>query len=186
MNSKNTPRKRRNTLRHNISRLAVKLLTWVGAVVIYFIVFSLLFDTPTEYALRHSTDRLQEEYDALTARYDSLSAVVENARPFFHSVVPRPYLNSRGRCVEHVRPEIDIARAMRTRSIAHVDPAAVKRHVRAALHRIRLASRVGVVAVEAPTVRQLRCRKRQHRKCHNRRTCGKPRHSARHLQSSIL
>jgi murein DD-endopeptidase MepM/ murein hydrolase activator NlpD len=78
MNSKNTPRKRRNTLRHNISRLAVKLLTWVGAVVIYFIVFSLLFDTPTEYALRHSTDRLQEEYDALTARYDSLSAVVEN------------------------------------------------------------------------------------------------------------
>ena len=73
-----TPDSRRNTLRHNASRLAVKLLTWVGAVVIYFIVFSLLFDTPSEYALRHSTDRLQEEYDALNARYDSLSAVVEN------------------------------------------------------------------------------------------------------------
>lgn len=75
---KNRNRNGRNSLRHNISRLAVKLLTWVGAAVIYFIVFSLLFDTPTEYALRHSTDRLQEEYDALTARYDSLNAVVDN------------------------------------------------------------------------------------------------------------
>ena len=76
---------------------------------------------------------------------------------------------SRG--VEHVRPEIDIARAMCAVPIAHVDPAAVKRHVCAALHRIRPANRVGVVAVEAPPVRQLHRRERlarRERKCRTR------------------
>ena len=45
---------------------------------IYFILFSLLFDTPTEYELRHSTDKMRAEYEILSARYDSLNMVVEN------------------------------------------------------------------------------------------------------------
>lgn len=54
------------------------MLTWIGAAVIYYIIFSLLFDTPAEYKLRHSTDRLRAEYEILSQRYDSLSMVVDN------------------------------------------------------------------------------------------------------------
>ncbi|MBQ7856871.1 MAG: M23 family metallopeptidase [Alistipes sp.] len=66
------------SIRHNLSRLAIILLTWIGAAVIYHIIFSLMFDTPAEYELRHSTDRLRAEYEVLTSRYDSLNMVVEN------------------------------------------------------------------------------------------------------------
>lgn len=68
----------KRSLRHNISKLAITLLTWIGAAVVYHIIFSLLFDTPAEYNLRHSTDRLRAEYEILEARYDSLSLVVDN------------------------------------------------------------------------------------------------------------
>lgn len=63
---------------HNISRLLTKLLTWLGVAILYYIVFSMLFDTPAEYALRHSTDKLRQEYDELEARYDTLSMVLDN------------------------------------------------------------------------------------------------------------
>ena len=59
-------------------RLALKALAWFGAAVLYYIVFSQLFDTPAEYELRHSTDRLQQEYETLLAEYDSLAIVVDN------------------------------------------------------------------------------------------------------------
>lgn len=61
-----------------ISKFATTLLTWIGAAVVYYIIFSLLFDTPAEYELRHSTDRMRAEYEVLSARYDSLSMVVDN------------------------------------------------------------------------------------------------------------
>ena len=64
--------------KNKITRFVTTLLTWVGAAVIYFILFSLLFDTPTEYELRHSTDKMRAEYEILSARYDSLNMVVEN------------------------------------------------------------------------------------------------------------
>ena len=64
--------------KNKITRFVTTLLTWVGAAVIYFILFSLLFDTPTEYELRHSTDKMRAEYEVLSARYDSLNMVVEN------------------------------------------------------------------------------------------------------------
>ena len=64
-------------------------------------------------------------------------------------------------------------RSMRAAPVTHVNPAAVKRHVCAALHRIRPASRVGVVDVEAPTVRQLRRLECLARREHKRRTRGK-------------
>ncbi len=66
------------TIKQNISRLLAKMLTWLGAAIIYYMVFSLLFDTPSEYAMRHSTDRLREEYAQLERQYDTISAVLDN------------------------------------------------------------------------------------------------------------
>lgn len=70
--------KNRRTIKQNIWRLAIKMLTWLGAAIIYYMVFSLLFDTPAEYALRHSTDRLRHEYERLEAQYDTISTVLDN------------------------------------------------------------------------------------------------------------
>ena len=61
-----------------VGRRSLRLLAWLGGAILYYIVFSLLFDTPAEYALRHSTDRLKAEYKVLSERYDSLALVVEN------------------------------------------------------------------------------------------------------------
>lgn len=60
------------------SRRALTMLAWFGAAVLYYVLFSLLFDTPAEYELRHSTDRLKEEYNTLLAERDSLAVVVDN------------------------------------------------------------------------------------------------------------
>ena len=60
------------------SRFILRILAWFGATVLYYIVFSLLFDTPAEYELRHSTDRLKNEYEVLLKQYDSLAVVVDN------------------------------------------------------------------------------------------------------------
>lgn len=62
----------------NKGRRALRVLAWLGATILYYVVFSLLFDTPTEYELRHSTDRLKSEYETLVSEYDSLAMVVEN------------------------------------------------------------------------------------------------------------
>ena len=66
--------------RHNSgkSRRLLQALGWLGGAVVYYIAFSLLFDTPAEYELRHSTDRLKAEYETLLAEYDSLAVVVDN------------------------------------------------------------------------------------------------------------
>lgn len=64
--------------KNKITRFVVTLLTWLGAAVVYFAIFSFLFDTPAEYELRHSTDKMRAEYEILSARYDSLNMVVEN------------------------------------------------------------------------------------------------------------
>lgn len=68
----------RNRVKKSKARRALQLLAWFGAAVLYYVVFSLLFDTPIEYKLRHSTDRLKSEYDILVEEYDSLAAVVDN------------------------------------------------------------------------------------------------------------
>lgn len=60
------------------TKFITTLLTWLGATVLYFVIFSALFDTPAEYKLRHSTDRMRQEYEVLSARYDSLNMVVNN------------------------------------------------------------------------------------------------------------
>lgn len=72
-----TPKKTR-TRTQNIVRTSINILIWLGAITLYYIVYSIFFDTPTEYMMKHSTDRLRQEYDLLEARYDSLQAVAEN------------------------------------------------------------------------------------------------------------
>lgn len=67
-----------NKSRKRGGRRAIQTLAWFGAAVLYYFLFSLLFDTPAEYDLRHSTDRLKDEYATLLKEYDSLSIVVDN------------------------------------------------------------------------------------------------------------
>ena len=68
----------RRRLKQKIVRGVIQTFVWIGLAVCYYLGFSLFFDTPTEYAAKHSTDRLREEYEVLSARYDSISKVIEN------------------------------------------------------------------------------------------------------------
>ena len=70
--------RRRKTFWNNVTRVVIQLFVWTGAAVLYYFAFSIFFDTPFEYQMKHSTDRLRREYEALSARYDSLSTVLGN------------------------------------------------------------------------------------------------------------
>ena len=70
--------RRRKRRRQRVIRATVHLFVWFGVAVLYYLGFSIFFDTPFEYSLKHSTDRLRTEYAALEARYDSLMHVVDN------------------------------------------------------------------------------------------------------------
>ena len=61
-----------------VARHIVNAFIWLGAVTLYYVVYSLFFDTPAEYMMKHSTDRLRQEYARLEERYDSLSSVADN------------------------------------------------------------------------------------------------------------
>lgn len=66
------------TWRQRLVRSLFSAFVWLGAITLYYLVYSLFFDTPTEYLMKHSTDRLRSEYALLEARYDSLSQVATN------------------------------------------------------------------------------------------------------------
>lgn len=70
--------RRRKRRKQNIIRITVHFFVWAGMAVLYYFGFSIFFDTPVEYQLKHSTDRLRSEYVALSERYDSLTTVMEN------------------------------------------------------------------------------------------------------------
>ena len=71
-------KKRRQPRRQRVIRFIVQLFAWIGAALLYYVAFALLFDTPLEHRMRHSTDVLRSEYEALSARYDSLEMVLDN------------------------------------------------------------------------------------------------------------
>ena len=73
-----TPETRKRARRQRAIRILTKTLVWLGVAVLYYVGFSIFFDTPAEYQLKHSTDALREQYDLLSARYDSLEVVLEN------------------------------------------------------------------------------------------------------------
>jgi murein DD-endopeptidase MepM/ murein hydrolase activator NlpD len=58
--------------------LLIYLFGWIGLAVIYYFVFSFFFDTPVEYGMKQSIRGLEEEYDRLAARYDTLQMVLNN------------------------------------------------------------------------------------------------------------
>lgn len=64
--------------KRRIIRLIVQLFAWVGVALLYYFGFSLLFDTPAEHRMRLSTERLQEQYNAMSMRYDSLEMILDN------------------------------------------------------------------------------------------------------------
>lgn len=70
--------RRRKRRKQNIIRATIHVFVWAGMAMLYYIGFSIFFDTPIEYELKHSTDRLRREYTALNERYDSLSMVQQN------------------------------------------------------------------------------------------------------------
>ena len=71
-------RRRRKRRKQRIIRATVHLFVWFGMAVLYYIGFSIFFDTPFEYQMKHSTDRLRHEYEVLSQRYDSLAMVLDN------------------------------------------------------------------------------------------------------------
>lgn len=70
--------RRRRRLKQRAIRAVVHLLAGLGMALLYYAGFSFFFDTPVEYELKHSTDALRREYEALTARYDTLATVLDN------------------------------------------------------------------------------------------------------------
>lgn len=65
-------------IRRNLVRTFVHLFAWIGVAVLFYIGFSFFFDTPVEHRLKMSTHKLAQEYDALSARYDSVELVLDN------------------------------------------------------------------------------------------------------------
>ncbi|MFR9503153.1 MAG: M23 family metallopeptidase [Rikenellaceae bacterium] len=70
--------KSRKRQRSNFWKLMIHSLAWIGAAMLYYIGFSIFFDTPHEYYLKRSSSNFEAEYNALAARYDSLDMVLRN------------------------------------------------------------------------------------------------------------
>ena len=51
--------RRRRRRKQRIIRATVHLFVWLGMAVLYYVGFSVFFDTPFEYQMKHSTDRLR-------------------------------------------------------------------------------------------------------------------------------
>lgn len=65
-------------LGRKLLRGIIFLLGWLGAAVIYYVIFSFFFDTPIESRMKSSVEKLSEEYDKLAARYDTIGQVAGN------------------------------------------------------------------------------------------------------------
>ena len=66
------------TRRQRVVRFVVGLFVWISAILIYYVGFSFLFDTPHEHQLRKANEKLREEYEAMDERYDSLEMILDN------------------------------------------------------------------------------------------------------------
>ncbi|MBQ4126464.1 MAG: peptidoglycan DD-metalloendopeptidase family protein [Alistipes sp.] len=73
-----TNTKRNHSRRQRVVRFVVGLFAWVSAILIYYIGFSFLFDTPYEHQLRQDNNKLRQEYNSMAERYDSLEMVLDN------------------------------------------------------------------------------------------------------------
>ncbi|MBR2368245.1 MAG: M23 family metallopeptidase [Alistipes sp.] len=58
--------------------ILLKALGWIAMVLFWYIVLGFTVYLPKEYKLRHSSDKMREEYVILHERYDSLTSVLDN------------------------------------------------------------------------------------------------------------
>jgi murein DD-endopeptidase MepM/ murein hydrolase activator NlpD len=65
-------------MRQRTLGIAIHLLAFVGLAALYYVGFSLFFDTPLEYSLKRTNVVLQREYDRLSQRLDTLDRVLVN------------------------------------------------------------------------------------------------------------
>ncbi len=61
-------------------RLLLNLFVWIGVAVIYYVLFSIFFDTPIEHEIRKSNREMTREYERLSRSYDSVMTVLDNER----------------------------------------------------------------------------------------------------------
>lgn len=59
-------------------RWLFRSLTIIGIAVLYYLAFSLFFDTPIERELKNTSSKLETSYEKLAARYDTLMTVLQN------------------------------------------------------------------------------------------------------------
>lgn len=69
---------RRLHMKQVIIRFFIQFFGWIGIAVLFYVGFSFFFDTPLEYRMKHSTFEMREQYDVLSARYDSINNVLQN------------------------------------------------------------------------------------------------------------
>ncbi len=70
--------KARKRQQNNFAKLVIHSLAWIGAAILYYVGFSIFFDTPHEYYLKRSSERYEAEYIRLAERYDSLEMILAN------------------------------------------------------------------------------------------------------------
>lgn len=56
----------------------LNLFVWIGVAVIYYVLFSIFFDTPIEHEIRKSNREMTREYERLSRSYDSVMTVLDN------------------------------------------------------------------------------------------------------------
>ncbi len=56
----------------------LNLFVWIGVAVIYYVLFSVFFDTPIEHEIRKSNREMTREYERLSRSYDSVMTVLDN------------------------------------------------------------------------------------------------------------
>ena len=71
------PTRKPSSRKQQLLKLLVRFFVWMGAAVLYYIGFSIFFDTPVEYDLKRNIAQLQTQYTALSSRYDTLMLVLE-------------------------------------------------------------------------------------------------------------
>lgn len=70
--------RQREKFKQKFWRGVVHLFVWIGIAVLYYIAFSFFFDTPLEYKMKHSTRKLEQQYDSLSAHYAMIEKVLYN------------------------------------------------------------------------------------------------------------
>ena len=69
---------RRTRFRRRLGRITVNIMVFIGLGVLYYVVFSLFFDTPAEHRMKRHDEKLRMEYNALNERLDEIETVLDN------------------------------------------------------------------------------------------------------------